>query len=135
MRNLITDVAGLTVGHAHDTALGSGVTAILFDTPAVAGVDVRGGGPGTRDTELLQPERTVDAVDAIVLSGGSAFGLDSPSGVQAYMREQGRGFRIGPATVPIVPSPQSNMTTPLSWEVIWTGRGSGRSGLENMRSR
>ncbi|MGD9766630.1 MAG: P1 family peptidase [Pseudolabrys sp.] len=104
MRNLITDVDGLTVGHAHDAKLGSGVTAILFDTPAVAGVDVRGGGPGTRDTELLQPERTVDAVDAIVLSGGSAFGLDSPSGVQAYMREQGRGFRIGPATVPIVPS-------------------------------
>ena len=103
-RNLITDVAGLRVGNASDDALCSGVTAIVFDSPAVASADIRGGGPGTRDTTLLEPERTVDGVDAIVLSGGSAFGLDSPSGVQAWLREQGRGFRVGDATVPIVPS-------------------------------
>ena len=102
--NLITDVAGLRVGNADDAALGSGVTAVVFDAPAVAGADIRGGGPGTRDTTLLEPERTVEGVDAIVLSGGSAFGLDAPSGVQAYLREQGRGFRVGDATVPIVPS-------------------------------
>ncbi len=103
MRNLITDVAGLTVGHADDATLGSGSTAIIFDEPAVASVDLRGGGPGTRETELLAAERTVERVDAIVLSGGSAFGLDAPSGVQAWLREQGRGFAIGPALVPIVP--------------------------------
>lgn len=102
-RNLITDVAGVRIGHAHDAKLASGTTAILFDEPAVAAVDVRGGGPGTRDTELLDPGTTVDRVDALVLSGGSAFGLDSMSGVQAWMREHGRGFAIGPVRVPIVP--------------------------------
>src|SRR3954470_2286462 len=103
MRNLITDVAGLKVGHADDAALASGVTAILFDEAAVASADVRGGAPGTRDIDLLQPEETVERVDAIVLSGGSAFGLDSMSGVQASLREQGRGFAIGNVRVPIVP--------------------------------
>ncbi|MEZ5784887.1 MAG: P1 family peptidase [Xanthobacteraceae bacterium] len=103
LRNLLTDVAGVSVGHAQDTRLASGVTCILFDTPAVASVDVRGGGPGTRETDLLEPSRTVQTVDALVLSGGSAFGLDAASGVQAYLREQGRGFAIGPALVPIVP--------------------------------
>jgi D-aminopeptidase len=102
-RNVITDVAGVRIGHAQDASLASGVTVVLFDAPAVASVDVRGGGPGTRDTELLDPAMTVDKVDAVVLSGGSAFGLDSPSGVQAFLREQGRGFAIGPARVPIVP--------------------------------
>jgi L-aminopeptidase/D-esterase-like protein len=103
MRNLITDVAGLKVGHAEDAALASGVTAILFDEAAVASADVRGGAPGTRDIDLLQPDETVERIDAIVLSGGSAFGLDSPSGVQAWLREQGRGFAIGNVRVPIVP--------------------------------
>src|SRR4051812_26871620 len=103
MRNLLTDVAGIQVGHADDDALASGVTAIVFDEPAVASADVRGGAPGTRDIDLLQPEETVERVDAIVLSGGSAFGLDSPSGVQAWLREQGRGFAIGNVRVPIVP--------------------------------
>lgn len=103
MRNLITDVAGLKVGHADDAALGSGSTAIVFDEPAVASVDLRGGGPGTRETELLAAETTVERVDAITLSGGSAFGLDAASGVQSWLREQGRGFAIGPARVPIVP--------------------------------
>jgi L-aminopeptidase/D-esterase-like protein len=101
-KNLITDVSGLRVGHADDAALASGVTAILFDRPAVAAVDVRGGAPGTRETDLLDAHRTVEAIDAVVLSGGSAFGLDSPSGVQAYLREQGRGFAIGDVTIPIV---------------------------------
>ena len=101
-KNLITDVSGLRVGHADDAALASGVTAILFDRPAVAAVDVRGGAPGTRETDLLEAHRTVETIDAVVLSGGSAFGLDSPSGVQAYLREHGRGFAIGDVTIPIV---------------------------------
>jgi D-aminopeptidase len=103
MRNLITDVPGLRVGHAQDARLGSGTTAILFDAPAVASVDLRGGGPGTRETELLNPEATVERIDAIALSGGSAFGLEAAAGVQAYLREQGRGFAVGSARVPIVP--------------------------------
>jgi L-aminopeptidase/D-esterase-like protein len=102
--NLITDVPGLRVGHADDQKLASGVTAILFDAPAVASADVRGGAPGTRELALLEPEQTVERVDAIVLSGGSAFGLDAASGVQAWLREQGRGFAVGPALVPIVPA-------------------------------
>jgi len=103
LRNLITDVAGLKVGHADDPALGSGTSAVIFDEPAVASVDLRGGGPGSRETELLAAHSTVERVDAIVLSGGSAFGLDATSGVQGWLHEQGRGFAIGPARVPIVP--------------------------------
>lgn len=103
-RNLITDIAGVRVGHAGDGKLGSGATAVVFDAAVVASVDVRGGGPGTRETALLDPAQTVEGIDAIVLSGGSAFGLDAASGVQAYLREQGRGFRIRDAVVPIVPA-------------------------------
>jgi L-aminopeptidase/D-esterase-like protein len=103
VRNLITDVAGLKVGHAEDARLGSGATAIVFDEPAVASADLRGGGPGTRETELLTAASTVERIDAITLSGGSAFGLDATSGVQAWLREQGRGFAIREARVPIVP--------------------------------
>jgi D-aminopeptidase len=102
-RNLITDVAGLRVGHADDQRLASGVTAIVFDAPAVAAIDVRGGGPGTRETDLLDPAMTVDHIDALALSGGSAFGLDAASGIQAWLREQGRGFPVRSARVPIVP--------------------------------
>jgi len=102
LRNLITDVAGIKVGNADDAELASGVTAIVFDEAAVAAVDVRGGAPGTRDTDLLEPHRTVERIDAIVLSGGSVFGLDAPSGVQAWLREQGRGFAIADIRVPIV---------------------------------
>ena len=102
-RNLLTDIRGIRVGHADDADAASGVTAILFDDPFVTAVDVRGGGPGTRETDLLDPARTVEAVDAIVLSGGSAFGLDAPSGVQAYLREIGRGYAVGTARVPLVP--------------------------------
>ncbi len=101
-RNLITDVAGLKVGQADDAKLASGVTAIVFDRPAVVAVDVRGGAPGTRETDLLDAHRTVESIDAVVLSGGSAFGLDAPSGVQAWLREQKRGFPIGDVTIPLV---------------------------------
>jgi L-aminopeptidase/D-esterase-like protein len=103
MRNLITDVAGIKVGNAQDASLASGTTAVIFDEPAVAAVDVRGGAPGTRETDLLALERTVEHVDALVLSGGSAFGLEAASGVVAWLAAQGRGFRVGDARVPIVP--------------------------------
>jgi D-aminopeptidase len=104
LRNLITDVPGLRIGHAEDLKLGSGATAIVFDRPAVASIDLRGGGPGTRETALLDPAQTVEGIDAITLSGGSAFGLDAASGVQAWLREHGRGFAVRTARVPIVPS-------------------------------
>jgi L-aminopeptidase/D-esterase-like protein len=104
MHNLLTDVPGLRVGHAEDMRLGSGATAIVFDQPAVGSIDIRGGGPGTRETALLDPAQTVEGIDAIALSGGSAFGLDAASGVQAWLKEQGRGFAVGHARVPIVPA-------------------------------
>lgn len=103
LQNLLTDVAGVRVGHATDLALGSGVTAIVFDKPAVASGSVLGGAPGGRDTDLLNPAMTVETVDAFVLSGGSAFGLDAAGGVQAGLREQGRGLQVGTTRVPIVP--------------------------------
>jgi len=103
LRNLITDIPGIRIGHAGDARLGSGATAIVFDKAVVASVDVRGGGPGTRETALLDPAQTVAGIDAIVLSGGSAFGLDAASGVQAWLREMGRGFQVRDARVPIVP--------------------------------
>jgi L-aminopeptidase/D-esterase-like protein len=103
MRNLITDVPGIKVGNAGDLALGSGVTAIVFDEPTVTSVDVRGGGPGTRETDLLAPDETVGAIHAITLSGGSAFGLDAAAGVMAALAERGIGFPVGNALVPIVP--------------------------------
>lgn len=102
MRNLITDVQGVRVGHADDARLASGSTAIVFDEPAVAAVDVRGGAPATRETDLLEPHRTVERIDAVALSGGSAYGIDACTGVQAALREQGRGFAIGGIRVPIV---------------------------------
>jgi D-aminopeptidase len=102
-RNLITDVAGVRVGHADDARLGSGATVVIFDQPAVATADVGGGGPGTRESALLDPAMTVERIDAIAISGGSAFGLDTASGVQAWLAEQGRGFAIREARVPIVP--------------------------------
>ena len=102
-RNLITDIPGVRVGHAGDAKLASGVTAIVFDSAVIASVDVRGGGPGTRETALLDPAHTVEGIDAIFLSGGSAFGLDAASGVQAWLREKGRGFQVREARVPIVP--------------------------------
>lgn len=103
MRNLITDVAGLAVGHAHDVRLASGVTTVIFEQLATASIAIHGGAPGVRDTALLEPEMTVEGVDALVLSGGSAFGLDSMGGVQAALRELGRGFQVGSFRIPIVP--------------------------------
>ncbi|MFA6157543.1 P1 family peptidase [Mesorhizobium sp.] len=103
-RNLITDVAGLRVGNASDARLKSGVTTVLCDEPAVGGVQILGGAPGTRETDLLEPHNSVEAVHAVVLSGGSAFGLDAASGVQAELRERGIGFEVGGFRVPIVPA-------------------------------
>src|SRR6056297_1517384 len=102
-RNTITDVAGLRVGSASDTRLVSGATVLLGDRPFVAGVNVMGGAPGTRETDLLAPDKTVQEVDALVLSGGSAFGLDAASGVADALRAAGRGFAVGDQRVPIVP--------------------------------
>ncbi|KQT57445.1 MULTISPECIES: P1 family peptidase [unclassified Aureimonas] len=103
-RNGLTDVAGLLVGQAEDQRLASGTTVVLCEEPATAAVHVSGGAPGSRETDLLAPEATVQAVDALVLSGGSAFGLDAAAGVQAFLREKGRGFQVGPHRVPIVPA-------------------------------
>jgi L-aminopeptidase/D-esterase-like protein len=103
MKNLLTDIAGVRVGHAQDAALASGVTAVIFDKPAVAALDVRGGGPGTREGALLDLANTVERIDAIALSGGSAFGLEAGGGVQAWLAEQGRGFAVRSALIPIVP--------------------------------
>ncbi len=100
----ITDVGGLRVGHYTETRRPTGCTVILFDQPAVAGVDVRGSAPGTRETDLLNPINSVQAVNAIVLSGGSAFGLDAASGVMRYLEERNVGFHVGSAIVPIVPA-------------------------------
>ena len=102
MNTTLTSVAGLEVGHYTDRANATGCTAILCRQGAVAGVDVRGGSPGTRETDLLQPMRRVDRVHAILLSGGSAFGLDAAAGVVRYLEEQGIGLPVGPALVPIV---------------------------------
>jgi L-aminopeptidase/D-esterase-like protein len=102
LRNLLTDIAGVTVGHATDLALGSGVTAILFERPAVASVAILGGAPGERHTAMFDEAMTVEAVDAIVLSGGSSYGLDAAGGVQAALREAGRGFLVRGIRVPIV---------------------------------
>ena len=104
-RNLITDVAGLKVGNAQDDGLKSGVTVVLSeDGPMTASYAVMGGAPGTRDTDLLEPDKTVPGVDALVLSGGSAFGLASAQGVMDALAEQGRGFAVHAARVPIVPA-------------------------------
>lgn len=103
MNNLLTDIAGVRVGHAQDAALASGVTAVLFDQPVVAAMDVRGGGPGTREGALLDLANTVEKIDAIALSGGSAFGLESGGGVQAWLAERGRGLNVRGAVIPIVP--------------------------------
>lgn len=105
VRNLITDVAGLKVGNAQDMDARTGVTVILCDEPSVAVVDSRGGAPGTRETDALKPECLVGGVDALFLSGGSVYGLDTGSGVMAWLAEQRRGYQIGmsPVKAPICP--------------------------------
>jgi L-aminopeptidase/D-esterase-like protein len=103
-RNLITDVEGILVGHAGDARRKTGATVVLGAAPMVAGVHVMGGAPGTRETDLLAPDKTVAQVDALVLSGGSAFGLDAASGVADGLAAMGRGFAVGTVRVPIVPA-------------------------------
>ena len=103
-RNLITDVPGLLVGQAQDEAGCSGTTVVFCEMPAVAAVDVRGGAPGSRETELLDPAVLIQHVDAIVLSGGSAFGLDAAGGVMEGLLAMGRGFPVRDVRVPIVPA-------------------------------
>jgi L-aminopeptidase/D-esterase-like protein len=102
--NLITDVAGLRVGNAEDHTIKTGSTVLVGDKPFRASVDVMGGSPGSRETELLAPDKLVEAIDAIVLSGGSAFGLDAASGVSDGLRAMGRGFPVANVTIPIVPA-------------------------------
>jgi L-aminopeptidase/D-esterase-like protein len=102
-RNKITDVRGLAVGNAHDARMASGVTVVLCEAAAVAAGAVFGGGPGSRDMDAVGLEGSAGAADAIVLSGGSAFGLDAATGVQSFLRERGRGFVVRTARVPIVP--------------------------------
>lgn len=100
----LCDVAGLRLGHWTDTRRPTGCSVILCPQGVTAGVDVRGAAPGTRETDLLRPENTVQQVHALLLSGGSAFGLDAASGVMRWLRERGHGLRVGPACVPIVPA-------------------------------
>jgi len=103
-RNLITDVPGILVGNAEDHTVKTGVTVVIADQPLVAAVDVMGGAPGSRETELLAPDKMVETVDALVLSGGSAFGLDAASGVADALARQGRGYAYSTTHIPIVPS-------------------------------
>lgn len=100
----ITDVAGLAVGHFTDPRRPTGCTVVLCEAGAVAGVDVRGAAPGTRETDLLAPDNLVDSVHAVLLTGGSAFGLDAAGGVMQWLDERGIGLAVGPARVPIVPA-------------------------------
>ena len=100
----ITDVQGIKVGHFTETRRPTGCTVLIFEKGATAGVDVRGAAPGTRETDLLNPVNTVQQVHAILLSGGSAFGLDAATGVMRYLEEHGIGLRVGPNLVPIVPA-------------------------------
>lgn len=101
-KNLITDVPGVLVGNAHDATLASGVTAVLFETTSAVSCAVLGGAPGTRETDLLAPDMIAPGVDAVVLSGGSVFGLDAATGVQSFLRERGRGFSFASVQVPLV---------------------------------
>lgn len=104
MHDYITDIPGIRVGHDTNLEAGTGCTVILCDTPAAGGVDVRGGAPATRETDLLRPMHLVEGVNAILLTGGSAFGLDAASGVMRYLEERGVGYDTGVARVPIVPA-------------------------------
>jgi len=104
LKNAITAVPGLRVGHAQDDEALTGCTVILCEKGAVGGVDQRGGAPSTRETDLLEPVNAVEKVHAVLLAGGSAFGLDAASGVMRYLEEKGIGFNTGVARVPIVPA-------------------------------
>src|SRR5437763_1140886 len=104
MHDDITDIPGIRVGHDTNLAAGTGCTVILCDTPAVGGVDVRGGAPATRETDLLRPMHLVEEVHAVLLTGGSAYGLDAASGVMRYLEERNIGYDVEVARVPIVPA-------------------------------
>ena len=131
-RNLITDVPGILIGQAEDQAGVTGTTVVLAEASAVASVDVRGGAPGSRETELLAPGTLVDRVDAVVLSGGSAFGLDAAAGVMDWLAAAGRGFAVGSAIVPIVPA-AILFDLGFPGRIAWTGeppyRGLGRQAV------
>ncbi|WP_420560702.1 P1 family peptidase [Tepidicaulis sp.] len=105
-RNLITDIKGLAVGQAEDARVRTGVTVILPDRRVTAGVSVMGGGPGTRETDALDPDRLVEEVDGVVLSGGSSYGLDAAGGAANWLGARGRGFQMGasPKVSPVVPA-------------------------------
>lgn len=136
--NLITDITGVRVGNAHDTRLMSGVTAVLFDDATAAAAVTRGGAPGGRDTGLLEPEMTVSGVHAVVLSGGSAFGLDAAGGVSGYLRERKVGYAVGPVLVPITVQAitfdllnggdKAWGRMPPYWELGWRAAEAARSG-------
>ena len=100
----LTQISGILVGHFTDTRRPTGCTVVLAPHGAVAGVDVRGAAPGTRETDLLAPGNAVQQVHAVVLSGGSAYGLDAASGVMRWLEEHGHGLTVGPVRVPIVPA-------------------------------
>src|SRR3954470_12667129 len=100
----ITDARGIEVGHSTDTRRPTGCTVVLARQGAVAGCDVRGAAPGTRETDLLQPSNMVERVHAVVLAGGSAWGLDAAGGAMRWLEEQGIGLQVGPGRIPIVPA-------------------------------
>jgi L-aminopeptidase/D-esterase-like protein len=104
VRNLLTDVPGIRIGNAEDHSVRSGVTVVLPEATAVCAVDVRGGAPGTRETDLLRPGCLIEQAHAVVLSGGSAFGLAAADGVMAWLAAHGQGFRAADARIPIVPA-------------------------------
>jgi L-aminopeptidase/D-esterase-like protein len=104
MNHSLTDVAGLAVGHFTDTRRPTGCSVVLCAQGAVCGVDVRGAAPGTRETDLLKPDNLVEQVHALLLTGGSAFGLDAAAGVMRWLDERGHGLAVGAVRVPIVPA-------------------------------
>ncbi len=119
-----TAVEGIRVGHAHDLEAATGCSVIICEDGATGGVDVRGGAPGTRETDLLRPENLIEKIHAVVLTGGSAFGLDASGGVMQYLEERGIGFNVGVTTVPIVctgtPAPAG---TPIALVVLLVTNG------------
>lgn len=142
--NLLTDISGIRVGGSDDQDVITGVTAILFDGDVVASGTTRGGAPGTRDTCLLDPEMTIEGVHAVLLSGGSVFGLDAAGGALAYLREQGCGLAIGSVCVPIVSQAitfdllnggnKQWRDDPLYWRLGWQAAASARDGTFELGS-
>ena len=122
MRSSITSVAGILVGHFTDSRRPTGCTVVLAPGSAVAGVDVRGAAPGTRETDLLHPSNVVERVHGVLLSGGSAWGLDAAGGVMRWLDEQGIGMTVGPARLPIVPASICTCARELSREKRGAGR-------------